>query len=259
MSELIHDTPDPAGSLKRDGLKTWFSSRLGGYLLEQEYLVLGKILPKLFGYHILQIGTLSRRELLDSSCISHKVVIQLEEEQSSAATSLQCSADYLPIMSDSIDAVVLPHLLEFLDSPYRLLREVERVLIGEGYLIIIGFNPWSLCGLWRLFLAWRDEPPWNGYFYGLDRINDWLSLLDFESVSTEKFFYRPPLQNDRIMLKLQFLEKLGKFFWPYFGSVQIIVAKKRVIPLTPIKMSKRDRRGVIASGLAEPTTRNQVP
>lgn len=258
MSEINKADIGPPGKLKRERLKSWFSLALGAHLLEGEYFSLGKILPELFGFHILQIGALCEREFLEDSCISHKVLIQLQEELLSPAAALQCLADNLPIMSDSIDVVVLPHSLEFLDSPHRLLREIERILIGEGHLIIIGFNPWSLCGLWRLFLAWRDEPPWNGHFYGMARIKDWLSLLDFELIKTDKFFYRPPLQNDRIMLKLQFLEKLGKFFWPYFGSVQVIVAKKRVMPLTPIKLSRKDRRSVIASsGIAEPTTRNQ--
>ena len=258
MSEPDKDKIISPGKRKRDKLKDWFSLVLGAHLLEQEAQALGRILPELFGYHILQIGALHERGLLVDSCISHKILVQLEEEPASPAASLCCSADYLPILSDSLDVVVLPHLLEFLDSPYQSLREIERVLIGEGYLIIVGFNPWSLCGLWRLFLAWRDEPPWNGHFYGLARIKDWLSLLDFELVRTEKFFYRPPLHNQRVMKKLQFLEKLGKYFWPYFGGVQIIVAKKRVIPLTPMKLSRRDRRSVLASsGIAEPTARSQ--
>lgn len=257
MPEFEKDDVSPLSGLKREKLKSWFSHSLGGDLLEQESCMLGQILPNLFGFHILQIGSLSQKQFLADSCISHKVLMQLEEELACSDTALQCSADYLPILSDSIDVVVLPHLLEFRDSPYQLLREVERVLIGEGYLIIIGFNPWSFCGLWRIFLAWRDEPPWNGHFYGMARIKDWLSLLGFELVKTEKFFYRPPLQNMRIMRKLFFMEKLGKFFWPWFGSVQIIVAKKRVIPLTPLKVNLRDRRSVITSGIAEPTTRNQ--
>ena len=227
-------------------------------MLEQESCLLGEILPHLFGFHILQIGSICEEDFLKNSFISHKVRIQVEEESRMADTSLQCSADFLPISSDSVDVVVLPHLLEFRDSPYQLLREVQRILIGEGYLIIIGFNPWSLCGLWRILLAWHDEPPWNGHFYGMARLNDWLSLLDFEMVKDEKFFYRPPLQNERIMHKLSFMEKLGKFFWPWFGSVQVIVAKKRVIPLTPLKMEKRDRHRLITSGIAEPTTRNGI-
>ena len=190
MSEINKADIGPPGKLKRERLKSWFSLALGAHLLEGEYFSLGKILPELFGFHILQIGALCEREFLEDSCISHKVLIQLQEELLSPAAALQCLADNLPIMSDSIDVVVLPHSLEFLDSPHRLLREIERILIGEGHLIIIGFNPWSLCGLWRLFLAWRDEPPWNGHFYGMARIKDWLSLLDFELIKTDKFFYR---------------------------------------------------------------------
>ncbi len=54
-------------------------------------------------------------------------------------------------MIDSIDLVFLPHTLEFSADPHQVLRETERVLIPEGRVIILGFNPLSSLGLWRLF------------------------------------------------------------------------------------------------------------
>lgn len=236
----------------------WFSRPLGQYLLEREQDILDDLLPNLFGYHIMQFGLLSDGELLRGSPISHRICVQLESEgELHAAADLHCTTDKLPLATDSVDVVVLQHVLEYSANPHKLLREIQRILIGEGHLIIIGFNPRSFCGIWRSLLAWRDEPPWNGQFFSLHRIDDWFSLLDFEVVEVKRFFYRPPFMNMKLMRKLDFLEKLGSYCWSVFGSIYIIVVKKRVVPLTPIKVSWHKRRDMIASGIAEPTARCQ--
>lgn len=252
----MDDTLDkkPAPDPVRGRLITWFNTPPGNFLLECEQDMLDKILPKLFGYHIMQLGMLSTDGFLRSTPISHRILVQIEDEGPLNSTaSMQCISDSLPVAADSIDVVILPHVLEYAHNPHRLLREVERVLIGEGHLVITGFNPWSLWGIWRLFLAWREEPPWSGHFFSFGRIKDWFSLLDFEIVRVERSFYRPPLGNLQIMEKLGFLEKLGNYCWSVLGGVYIIVVKKRVIPLTPVKLRWHQRRNMIASGFAEPT------
>ena len=240
----------------RQLLRKWFTSPLGSSLLELEKLKVGRILNNLFGYHIVQLGCLQEAAFISCSRISHKVILKFEnDDDDSCYFNMICGEDSLAIASDCMDVVFMPHVLEYTADPHKILREAGRVLIGEGHLVITGFNPWSLWGLWRIFLAWREMPPWSGHFFGMGRIKDWLSLLDFELIQAERFYFRPPLKNTRIMAKLEFLEKLGKYCWSYFGGAYVIVAKKRVIPLTPIKMRWRDKRSVINSGLAEPTTR----
>ena len=244
-------------SSARQKLRHWFSEPLGQGLLEMEKSRISQLLSNLFGYHIVQLGCLSETGLLDSSRISHKVVTQLAEDGVNACRAgLICAGDSLALASDSVDVLVLPHVLEYTENPHKLLREVERVLIGEGHLVLIGFNPWSLWGMWRLFQAWRDIPPWNGHFYGLFRIRDWLSLLDFEILQVQRIYFRPPFRKARVMQRLLFLEKLGRYCWPVFGAVYLIVAKKRIVPLTPIKMRWRDQRNMISSGLAEPSAQS---
>ncbi len=242
-------------NLKRERVKRWFEQPLGVSLLDRERSIISTILPNLFGFHVMQIGSICTDDFLGSSRISHQILMSLEDELPSGRAGLQCSAEFLPIASDSMDVVVLPHVLEFCSNPHKMLREIERILIGEGHLVIIGFNPLSFCGLWRLFLAWRDDPPWNGLFFSFNRIKDWFSLLDFEIIRIERFFHKPPLMNMNIMSKLNFLEKLGNYGWSYFGGIHIIVAKKRVIPLTPISATWYKRRKMISSGIVEPTTR----
>ena len=241
----------------RQQLRHWFEDSLGKSLLGIESGRVSQILSNLFGYHIVQLGCLTETGFLENSRISHKVVMQLAEDGDNACRAgLICAGDSLALATDSVDVLVVPHVLEFTANPHKLLREVERVLIGEGHLILIGFNPWSLWGIWRLFQAWRNIPPWNGHFYGLFRIRDWLTLLDFEIEQVQRFFFRPPFKKEKIMIKLEFLENLGRYCWPIFGGTYLIVAKKRVVPLTPIKMRWHDRRKMIASGLAEPSAQS---
>ena len=231
----------------------WPHGPLAANLFGEEKNRCAKYLAKLFGYHLLKIGDLGHSDLLNTSSISHKIVMHFIDDNS-RTDSCDFLGDqaFLPIASDSMDVVVLSHVLEFVDNPHKLLREVERTLIGEGHLVIIGFNPWSLWGLWRALLFWRERPPWNGHFYGMARIKDWLTLLDLEFLESERFFYRPPIKNSRWLQKLVFVESIGKHCWPFFGGVYVILAKKRVVPLTPMKMRWRARRQLIASGLVEP-------
>jgi len=222
-----------------------------------EQAALGRMLPDLFGYHIAQVGRMNGGDLIGSSRIAHKVVFDLDPvAPAGREVAMVCSAESLPLAADSVDVIVLPHVLEFSANPHRVLREVERVLIGDGHLVLTGFNPWSCWGVWRLFLWWRDKVPWCGHFYGLSRIRDWLTLLDLELLKVVRLFYRPPLRNARALDRLRLLEQLGRHAWPFLGGAYVLVARKRVIPLTSSKIWWRARRSMIASGLAEPTTRS---
>ena len=239
----------------RQQLQDWFAAEQSALLLEEEKKKLNQRLYALFGYHILQVGNIGGRHFLDGSKISHKLLASLiPDEESEQNSGFCCDCSNLPVAPDSIDVVVLPHVLEFEANPHQVLRESERVLIGEGHVVILGFNPWSLWGFWRLLLAWREKPPWQGHYIGLTRIKDWLKLLDFEIIEIERFYFRPPLRNSKLLKKLEFMDQLGPYCWPWFGGVYLLVAKKRVVPLTPIKLQWRTRRQMIATGVAGTTT-----
>lgn len=237
-------------------LQKWFRQLPGTSLLQVEQDWLDEQLPGLFGYHIIQLGRLDDQELLAASRIGHRAVVALEADQPVARQhAMVCRGDYLPISADSVDVLLLPHVLEFESNPHQVLRECERVLIGEGHVLILTFNPWSLWGLWHLFLAWREEPPWSGHFFSASRLEDWLRLLGFEIVETRMLYYRPPLRHSGMLQKLGFMEKLGRWCWPWWGGVHAIVAKKHVIPQMPVRELWSRRRRLVTSGLAEPTAR----
>ncbi len=237
----------------RQGLREWYSRSLGQWLLEAELQALEQVLPNLFGYHLIQIGQLVEDDLLGASRVPHRVIVDVDGERAGNGhgerqpirPGLVGKPDSLPLQRDAIDVVILHHTLEFENNPHEVLREVERVLIAEGHVVIIGFNPWSLWGIWRLLRLRRSRPPWCGNFRSMMRLNDWLALLGFDTIYTHTCFFRPPMQRSGIMNRLTFLESLGRRWCPIFGGAYILVAKKRVVTLTPIKPRWRTRRRFI--------------
>lgn len=213
-----------------------------------------RLLPFLFGYHIVQLGSLGReRNYLGSSRIHHRVIVDLDRDNGAGDAGLCARADSLPLATDSVDALVLAHSLELEAEPHQVLREAERVLIPEGHLLIVGFNPWSLWGLWRLFRRRSGRVPWCLRFLSPQRVKDWLALLGFDIVHETGMFFRPPLGYVGLMRQLVVLEKVGRRLWPFLAGGYLILARKRVATLTPIR--PRWRRKSVVAGLAEPTMR----
>jgi SAM-dependent methyltransferase len=143
-------------------------------------------------------------------------------------------------------------VLEFSDYPHQILREVERVLVPEGSLVVLGFNPLSAWGLVSLFRGNRS--PWNGRFSTLGRIKDWLALLNFEMTAGRMVYHKPPVQSERVRRRLEFLERAGDRWWPLGAAVYAVAARKREIGVTPLHPRwKRERR--LRPGLAKPVAK----
>ncbi|HEY5791170.1 MAG TPA: methyltransferase domain-containing protein [Gammaproteobacteria bacterium] len=238
----------------RSCLRSWYATPLGSALAAAERAQLEPLLPRMFGFHLLQVGALPPDAgLLESSPIRHRVV--LDSDRLAGGCGLAAQPTALPIAADSVDAVVLYHALEFEHDPHQVLREAERVLIAEGSLIVIGFNPYSLWGLRGWLRRRRGDAPWCGRFVGLPRLRDWLALLGFDVELSRTLFFRPPLQRPGMLARLERLERAGARWWPPFGGCYLVAARKRVSTLTPIKPRWRPRRGLLPAGLAGPTTR----
>ncbi len=136
----------------------------------------------------------------------------------------------LPFAAQSLDLVVLPHVLEFSFDPHQVLREVERVLRPEGRLIVSGFNPASLWGMRQLLMR-PFRPaffPRDPQFIGLPRLRDWLTLLGFELDGGRYGCYRPPCASQRWLDRTEMFEHAGDRWWPILGAIYFVSAVKRV-------------------------------
>ena len=234
----------------RAGLPAWYGSYLGRLLARAEREALDALLPDLFGYHLVQLGG-HGENLCENSRISHCMVL---DERAHSETGLLADNAALPFASESVDVVVMPHSLEFHPNPHAILREVDRILIPEGHVVILNFNPLSLWGLTRLLLGWRKQMPWRGQYYRRARLRDWLSLLGFDYVYGRQIFFRPPIQHEKTMQKLEFMESFGQRIMPLFAGVTIMLARKRTSTLTPIGPRWRKEK-ISHNPMAEPSTR----
>ena len=97
--------------------------------------------------------------------------------------------DELPFSEHSVDACILSHCLEYHSDPHHILREAHRTLIPGGYIVISGFNPFSLCGLANCLPFSGQKLPWSGRFFTPARVKDWLDLLGFEILADERFIH----------------------------------------------------------------------
>jgi len=219
-------------------------------MLAWEQTYLDQAVGDAFGFHALQLG-LPTFEGLRANRMPHRwVAVEGAADASMPAAGdmaeptggriglLRCEFDALPFPNASLDLVVMPHVLELAADPHQTLREVERVLVPEGRLVITGFNPASLWGLrqrgghaWRGLGFGRDRPtylPRAGEFIGYWRLRDWLRLLSFE-VATARFgAYRPALRSQRWLDRFAWMDRVGERWWPVLGAVYALDAVKHV-------------------------------
>jgi SAM-dependent methyltransferase len=235
-------------------LQGWFDSPLGQYLLERERAYLDEVTPDIFGFHALQLG-LPSVDLLRESRIAHRLNIA-----PSGAVDVYARGHELPIATQSVDLVVLPHVLEFAEEPHAILREVDRVMMPEGRLVIVGFNPWSLWGLRSAVGPARGDFPWNGRFVSLLRVKDWLALLGFDVSAGRLIGYVPPFDSAKVRGRFGFMEPAGDRWWAVGGAVYMLQAIKRMRGMrliTPAwqEKSAREKQLVAAAKRqgAEPT------
>lgn len=236
-------------------LAEWYHSPLGAQLARQEQACLERMLGEVFGYYLLQIGIeVGFSAVLAASRIRHRILLPPVACSATLGRQVASRPEQLPVATDSIDAVFLPHTLDFASDPHGVLREVERVLIPEGRVLIIGFNALSFWGLWRLVPRGANRVPWCGEFRTPFRVTDWLTFLGFQVEFQEMLMFRPPWP--RILPdQLAVLDSLGKRFWPALGSVYALRAVKRVSTLTPMRPSWR-RHKLLPGRAIEPTARD---
>ncbi len=239
---LVKNTATHQNNNRFIAMDEWFDSSLGQELLAKEQNLLDAILGRRFGYHLLQLGC-SNTDMYSSSPIGHKFTIA--PQSAVLKHSAIAKAEAIPLSEQSIDLVILHHALDFSDNPHQLLREVSRILIAGGHVIIIGFNPFSSWGI-RKKLQWKKSPPWDGKLFSALRLSDWLKLLDFQVDSVAYGLYSLPINSPKLIKYSSIMDSLAtRFNWPT-GGIYIISASKQVIPLTPIQASwkKFTRTGV---------------
>lgn len=233
-------------------LAEWFDSRRGMALLGLESALVAETVEDCFGWQMLQVGDWgSGRALLRGA---------RTRSQAIAATCAGTGVDVvsrltqLPVASDSVDSVLLPHTLEFESDPYAVLREADRILAGDGKLVILSFAPWSLWGL-RAATTRAGFPPGLRRLISERRLRDWLRLLGYDVGDTRRYLHEVPWgEPNPVGARIR-----RSWWYPLPGGAFVLKARKRLHSLTPLRPRLRDRRSPVLGGLTEPSSVNRDP
>ena len=246
-------------------LSEWLKTAPGRYVLAWEQAQFDELVADIFGFNAVQIGLLELNALKANRMPfifaagerrSELVPARAASQEEPLAPQVLTRLEELPFAAQSIDLLVLPHGLEFADDPHRVLREVERVLIPEGQVVITGFNPASLWGARQLAGRTFGAPflPRAGQFLTLPRLKDWLKLLGFEVHRGHFGCYRPPFRAEPWLQRFGFMEFAGDRWWPFCGAVYMVSAIKRVHGMRLIGPAWKDRK-IAAPALAPSANR----
>jgi SAM-dependent methyltransferase len=230
----------------------WLESPLGSAVLTLETRLLQDELADVVGFELLQIGRWGEMErLCEAARTQHRTCIAPD---AIGPNAIRADFDALPIATNSVEAVLLPHTLEHAARPHELLREVDRVLVGEGNVVICAFSPWGPWGV-RHYAASGQFPPHAARLLSEQRTRDWLTLLGFEVVSARRYLFAPPWTQRMFGLKPEsWVERQGPIFVPLLAGAYLLKARKRVHAVTPIRPAWSSRM-VLVGGAPEPTTR----
>ena len=218
----------------------WSELAAGEWLQQQLQLHLDTWCPQLFGYHFIKLGALSAQLKTNTCTIRHQVNITSGQ----GITGLIAKNHALPLQESSIDVCLLAHGINFSHDPHQLLREVERVLTADGFLLLSGFNPISWYGLSQYVPFARHHLTLNSRMFTPARIKDWLHLLGFEVLVDERFGFGFSLARGHSM---DWYENVGQKCFPLLCDNYFMVAKKCTRPMTPVKEKWRINRPILSA------------
>ena len=227
-------------------------SAAGAELLRTEVARVHAAVGNLFGYHCLQVGDLAGEDLLCASRILGRTIVDIDGGAPLDRYPLVSgAATALPIDSHAVDVVVLPHVLEFEPCPHDALREASRVLVPEGSLLVLGFNPVSVIGLKRVLKHRAADAPWCGTYFSAGRLRDWLTLLGFDIVDQRPCFASgsgTPAERPGVRTYAEWMP-------PALASARLVLAKKRVNAMLPVRARWKPKRRLAGVGLAGSSVR----
>jgi SAM-dependent methyltransferase len=232
-------------------LDSWLTSGLGRAVLQAESELMVEALDDVFGWELLQLGLWGSPQALLSGCRTRRHAIVANEKARSADSDVTARLSQLPIANASVDAVVLPHTLEFETDPFAVVREADRVLAGEGHLIVVGFRPFSLWGFRSRAIS-RGYPPGLKRMLGARRVADWLELLGYDVGETRNYLFTPPWGGSAPRPGVPSALLRRGWIKPWPAGAYLLKARKRIYTLTPIRPRVRERQPI--GGLVKPTT-----
>lgn len=216
-------------------IHTWYQQPLGSKIIQLERQQLMQLPKTLFGNSILQFGAYPYFNCLDLKNNASYLTVAPNCPAQTSLSHTQATYTELPFPPNSFDTIIMPHILEFASKPKTIMTETWQTLAPEGHLIIIGFNPWSFNNLWHFFDKTKINLPAWATFYSASKIYQWLRNDYYEIAHHCHFHYLPLSTAEHHGMKWMSFEKLANGLLLNCGSLYLLVLKKSLIPLTPLR------------------------
>lgn len=216
--------------MQRKVIHEWFASTKGRILQRQETAFLKRSITVSCKQIIVQIGALGwENDFIDCSLYEQFYVMDDKQESWHESKLVRGTTIALPFKSESVDMVILPHLLEFSRHKHQVLREVERILKPEGKLTILSFNPWNIYINLQYMKRREKHAPWFPELVSRTRIEDWLRLLNFDVAVAAGFNF------DTTRINSAHAESRKQDLRVAAYGIKAIKRCYHLIPLTPIR------------------------
>ncbi len=221
--------------MKRDFLFALYQTPRGKLLKTMEAQYLKRSITVGCKQKQLQVGGLDwESDFIDFSLYKDYVILDGKAMGYDGALKVNAKAFSLPVQTESVDMVILPHLLEFDAQRFQTMREVNRVLKPGGELIILNFNPLSLSVRFQFLWDWKLADSWRAHFITRARILDWLKLMNYEVLATVEF----GADTFKITYGVFKFSTSSMFAMAY--GVKAVKRQYSLIPLTPIRQGKKN-------------------
>ncbi|MCF1486379.1 class I SAM-dependent methyltransferase [Pseudomonas sp. AA27] len=218
-------------SLARD----WFNGPLGQLMLKEEEKLLEEELRRFFGGYLVHYGPCA-----EPPPNAPQVQRNVRLGAPLPGVEIVCEEQAWPLSEHAADVVVLQHGLDFSLSPHGLLREAASAVRPGGHLLIVGINPWSSWGLRHFFSQGALR---KARCISASRVGDWLNLLGFALEKRRFGCYRPPLASPAWQQRLAGWERVAGGWQGAGGGVYLLVARKMVVGLRPLRLERREPMG----------------
>ena len=214
----------------REKFLDWYHvTTLGQILQTIEASYLQSALKLTYNQKTLQVGFIGSESLYvePEFLRSFTLVDRVPAPSPLRAKSIIAAADELPVACESVDVLILPHIIEFEPNRQQILREAERVLKPEGRLFILGINPWNPHGIMQKIP--RESAAWRNRYVSSHRMLDWLGLMKFEAEFSAAF----NLSTSEVLGKPDTLWDWTRAELSFAYAIKAIKRRYTLLPLKP--------------------------
>lgn len=216
-------------------LRSFYAERLGTIAQRLIAARVGSLWPTRTGDRVLGIGyatpflsaLASGAERVLAFMPAAQGVMNWSDEGGNLAALVH--EDVLPLTDASIDRILAVHCLETTANVRDLLRELWRVLVPGGRLIIVVPNR---RGIW----ARVERTPFGyGRPFSRSQISSLLRDTQYSEIAWSGALFAPPLKNRLLLRSGRNWDRVGRALWPAFPGVLIVEATKLVYQGLPAR------------------------